>query len=81
MDTSPWTHTTVLLNEAIEALLNKPQDGPEADVHRGFGREDLAARLARAGFRDPRFSTPFTIDRDGRSYPAFLVLAERAPGA
>jgi 16S rRNA (cytosine1402-N4)-methyltransferase len=26
--TSPWTHTTVLLNEAIEALLNKPQDGP-----------------------------------------------------
>jgi len=55
--------------------------GPEADVHRGFGREDLAARLARAGFRDPRFSTPFTIDRDGRSYPAFLVLAERAPGA
>ena len=26
METSPWTHTTVLLNEAIEALLNKPQD-------------------------------------------------------
>ena len=51
--------------------------GPEADVHRGFGREDLAGRLVRAGFRDPRFSTPFTIDRDGRSYPAFLVLADR----
>jgi len=28
VETSPWTHTTVLLNEAIEALLNKPQDLP-----------------------------------------------------
>ena len=26
MENAPWTHTTVLLNEAIEALLNKPQD-------------------------------------------------------
>ncbi len=35
MDTSPWTHTTVLLNEAIEALLNKPDElAPEpADGH------------------------------------------------
>ena len=29
METSPWTHTTVLLNEAIAALLNKPQDAPD----------------------------------------------------
>ena len=28
MENSPWTHTTVLLNEAIAALLNKPQDDP-----------------------------------------------------
>lgn len=28
MEQAPWTHTTVLLNEAIEALLNKPQDPP-----------------------------------------------------
>ncbi|MFZ5566890.1 MAG: 16S rRNA (cytosine(1402)-N(4))-methyltransferase RsmH [Pseudomonadota bacterium] len=28
MEQAPWTHTTVLLNEAIEALLNKPQDSP-----------------------------------------------------
>ena len=28
MEQAPWTHTTVLLNEAIEALLNKPQDLP-----------------------------------------------------
>lgn len=35
MDTFPWTHTTVLLNEAIEALLNKPDElAPEpADGH------------------------------------------------
>lgn len=29
MENAPWTHTTVLLNEAIEALLNKPQDLPD----------------------------------------------------
>lgn len=29
METSPWTHTTVLLNEAIAALLNKPEDAPD----------------------------------------------------
>ncbi len=26
MEQAPWTHTTVLLNEAIEALLNKPDE-------------------------------------------------------
>jgi 16S rRNA (cytosine1402-N4)-methyltransferase len=29
VENAPWTHTTVLLNEAIEALLNKPQDLPD----------------------------------------------------
>ena len=29
MENAPWTHTTVLLNEAIAALLNKPQDLPD----------------------------------------------------
>jgi len=33
VETSPWTHTTVLLNEAIEALLNKPDElAAEAEV-------------------------------------------------
>ena len=28
METSPWTHTTVLLNEAVDALFNKPDAMP-----------------------------------------------------
>jgi len=59
--------------------------GPGADVHPGFGREELAGRLARAGFGNIRFSTVFTVERgagaEARSYPAFLVLAERPAGA
>ncbi|MFN7196887.1 MAG: 16S rRNA (cytosine(1402)-N(4))-methyltransferase RsmH, partial [Hylemonella sp.] len=54
MENSPWTHTTVLLNEAIEALLNKPQDlpgVPDADPADGtyvdgtFGRGGHARLL------------------------------------
>jgi len=56
--------------------------GPEAPVHRGFDREDLEARLLRAGFRDIRFSTPYVIDRETaggpRRFPVFLALAEKA---
>jgi len=54
VENSPWTHTTVLLNEAIEALLNKPQDlpgVPDADPADGtyvdgtFGRGGHARLL------------------------------------
>lgn len=43
MENAPWTHTTVLLNEAIEALLNKPDElAPQAAdghyVDATFGR-------------------------------------------
>lgn len=30
MEQSPWTHTTVLLNEAVDALLNRPEELPDA---------------------------------------------------
>ncbi|MCA3238724.1 MAG: 16S rRNA (cytosine(1402)-N(4))-methyltransferase RsmH [Curvibacter sp.] len=62
MEQAPWTHTTVLLNEAIEALLNKPQDladVPDADPADGayvdatFGRGGhtrlLLSRLSSRG--------------------------------
>lgn len=55
--------------------------GPDEDVHKGFDRDDLAARLARAGFQDVRFTTPYVIERLGedgpRRYPIFLAVARR----
>jgi len=43
VDTNPWTHTTVLLTEAIDALLNKTEEGADAPgdgtyVDATFGR-------------------------------------------
>ena len=63
-----------------------PEDGsfhgPEVEVHRGFERPDLAARLQRAGFERIRFSTPYVINRATGTgltpFPLFLVLAQRA---
>ncbi len=56
--------------------------GPGFDGHPGFDRDDLAGRIARAGFDRARFSTAFTVNRSAggveRSYPAFLAVARRA---
>ena len=58
MENAPWTHTTVLLNEAIEALLNKPDAaGPEpaagtyidATFGRGGHSRLLLSRLSPQG--------------------------------
>ncbi len=58
METSPWTHTTVLLNEAITALLNKPDelapepaDGSYVDATFGRGGHSrlLLSRLSPQG--------------------------------
>lgn len=51
--------------------------GPEVPVHWGFDREALRAGLVRAGFQDIRFDTPYVIERSGKRYPVFLVVAER----
>lgn len=55
--------------------------GPGFTGHRGFSRDDLASRIERAGFRAPRFSSPFVIEKTvgmepGR-FPAFLAVARR----
>jgi 2-polyprenyl-3-methyl-5-hydroxy-6-metoxy-1,4-benzoquinol methylase len=56
--------------------------GPGVEVHRGFDRDDLAARLARAGFGGARFTTAFEMQKAAggaaRTYPVFLAVAERA---
>lgn len=58
MENAPWTHTTVLLNEAIEALLNKPDasaaepaDGSYVDATFGRGGHSrlLLSRLSPRG--------------------------------
>ncbi len=46
--------------------------------HHGFDRDDLASRLARQGFTDIRFTTAHEVQRDGKTYPVFLVTAKKA---
>lgn len=53
---------------------------PEAEgvFHHGFDRDALGATLTAAGFVDVAFTTATEVDRDGRTYPVFLVTATRA---
>lgn len=52
--------------------------GPAFTGHRGFSRDDLARRLARAGFGPVRFSTPHEIQKDvegeTRRFQIFLAV-------
>lgn len=50
----------------------------EGVYHAGFNRDALAAVLSRHEFTDIRFMTAHTIKKDDKSYPVFLVLANRA---
>jgi predicted TPR repeat methyltransferase len=52
--------------------------GTEGVFHAGFSRDDLAARLAAAGFVDVAFETATVVQKEARSYPVFLVTASRA---
>jgi 2-polyprenyl-3-methyl-5-hydroxy-6-metoxy-1,4-benzoquinol methylase len=47
--------------------------------HLGFDRERVAALARAAGFVDLGFSTADVIEKDGRTYPLFLLTARR-PG-
>ena len=47
------------------------------DVHLGFGREALKRRVEAAGFAGVNFSTVYTIPKNGREYPVFLMTARR----
>jgi ubiquinone/menaquinone biosynthesis C-methylase UbiE len=51
--------------------------GGGVEVHHGFDRGVLRAGLEQAGFRGIRFDTPFVIERAGKRFPVFLVVAER----
>ncbi len=55
--------------------------GPGFTGHNGFRRDDLAARLARAGFEDVRLETACEVVKDTasgrRTFPLFLATAVR----
>jgi ubiquinone/menaquinone biosynthesis C-methylase UbiE len=45
--------------------------------HRGFDRAELAGLASAAGFADVEVRTATEIEREGRRYPVFLLLARR----
>ena len=56
--------------------------GPDFAGHKGFVRNDLAAKVKRAGFRSAEFTTVFNIvkevDGGKKTFPLFLMVAEKA---
>ncbi len=53
---------------------------PDAEgvFHAGFDREALGAIAEAAGFADVRFVTAAEVDREGKTYPIFLLTAAKA---
>jgi len=50
----------------------------EGVFHAGFDRDALGRLLTEAGFEDVAFETAVEVEKEGRSYPVFLVTARRA---
>jgi ubiquinone/menaquinone biosynthesis C-methylase UbiE len=60
--------------------------GPGFDGHNGFDRNDLGARVSRAGFGEIAFSTVFEVEKEvggeKRYFPVFLMTARKSePGS
>jgi ubiquinone/menaquinone biosynthesis C-methylase UbiE len=51
------------------------------DVHLGFKRSELQKRVEAAGFGDVHFSSAYTIAKNGREYPIFLMTARSKNGS
>ena len=51
----------------------------EGVYHAGFDREALGALVLEAGFSEPRFVTACEVDKGDKSYPIFLLTAQRPP--
>lgn len=49
----------------------------EGVFHAGFDREALGAQIVEAGFIEVEFRTAVEVHKDDRSYPVFLVTAQR----
>jgi SAM-dependent methyltransferase len=50
---------------------------PAFDGHNGFERAVLGQQLVQAGFTNVRFSTCYSLIKDGRAYALFLAVAEK----
>ncbi len=49
----------------------------EGVYHLGFKRDELAKRFEANGFESLRFITALTLEREGKSYPIFLLIAQK----
>lgn len=54
-----------------------PQD-IQGVYHSGFDRESFRSLLEANGFKDIRFVTAHTVNKEEKSYPVFLALAKKA---
>jgi ubiquinone/menaquinone biosynthesis C-methylase UbiE len=45
--------------------------------HHGFDRREISEMLVNAGFKNVRFSTPFVMYKNTRTYPLFLAVGEK----
>ena len=52
--------------------------GLDVDVHHGFDRTVLGAQLTQSGFTSVLFDTAMTMQREARSYPVFVAIAQRS---
>lgn len=52
-------------------------DSPDFDVHHGFDPDEFSGWLQQSGFSDVDLRHAVDIDRDGRSFPVFLITATR----
>ena len=49
----------------------------EGVFHHGFDRDQLKGLLEKQGFNNIHFETAHTVDKEGKSYPVFLLTAEK----
>ena len=49
----------------------------EGVYHDGFDQDELKAKLEKAGFNDVAFRIAITVNKDGKQFPVFLVVARK----
>lgn len=54
--------------------------GTTGVYHAGFSRNALARLMQEAGFCEPRFRTACRVEKESKSYPIFLVTAQKPGG-
>jgi cyclopropane fatty-acyl-phospholipid synthase-like methyltransferase len=76
-----WSHLDPGGRIALADLDREAGDFHPPDVegvfHHGFERDALATTIAAAGFVHLTFDTACVVSRNGKSYPVFLVTAQR----